>query len=550
MSAVDALKAKGNQAFAEKKFTEAVKFYTDAIDMDEDNFTLYSNRSGSYCAAGKYNLAEADARKVIQLKPDWVRGYTRLGAALTGQDKWQDAVTTYEKAHELDPSNQNITEDLENARKHLQSSEKVDPFANLFSPQALAALRFNPQIAPLFQDPSFVQFFNEFQANPQIALQKYQQDPRMRLLFQALIQNMGGQFGAGGDDDEDEVVAPPPAPAAAPSSPPPKQAEPPATEAEREKNLGNDAFRAGKLDEALEHYDKAIELDPHNVTFYNNKAVVLSKLGRYQESIDLVKKAIEDGRAHGASYDVIAKAYQKIASAYNGLNNLDAAIEALGASLLEKQDPAVKKELRALQDKRAKQKAQEYENPELAEKARQDGNTAFKDGKFPEAVALYSEAIKRAPRSAPLFSNRAAAYSKLGEFPMAIADCEKAIELDGNFSKAYTRKAYCHYMMKEYYKARDCYNQALQIDPNNADALGGLDEISAALAKQRYQAPDQEQIRRAMADPEIQRIVQDPGMQQILKDLQENPGKAGHYFADPKIRDGLSKLRDAGILHF
>jgi stress-induced-phosphoprotein 1 len=132
MSAVESLKSQGNQAFADKKYTEAIKFYTDAIDMDADNHTLYSNRSGSYCASGRYNLAEADARKVIQLKPDWVRGYTRLGAALAGQKKWSEAVSTYEKAQSLDPGNASIAEDLESARASLSTDEAP---GNLFSPQ-------------------------------------------------------------------------------------------------------------------------------------------------------------------------------------------------------------------------------------------------------------------------------------------------------------------------------------------------------------------------------------------------------------------------------
>jgi stress-induced-phosphoprotein 1 len=63
--------------------------------------------------------------------------------------------------------------------------------------------------------------------------------------------------------------------------------------------------------------------------------------------------------------------------------------------------------------------------------------------------------------------------------------------------------------------------------------------------QQRYQAPDEEQIKRAMANPEIQRIVQ-----KILKDIRENPASASRYFADQEIREGLSKLRDAGILQF
>jgi stress-induced-phosphoprotein 1 len=508
MSAVESLKAQGNKAFADKKYTEAIQFYTDAIDMDKDDYRLYSNRSGSYCTVGRHNLAEADARQVIQLKPDWARGYTRLGAALAGQKKWDEAVAAYEKAQSLDPGNAGIAIDLEDARAAAGRDRD-----GTFSPQVLESLRSNPS----FADPSFVAIFDELKVNSQLAFQKYARDPRFHQLLQALAE---GQC--------------------------PADATSPQGEAEREKELGNAALQSGRLEDAIVHYDRAIGVDRHNVTLFNNKAVVLLKQGRYQEAIDLVRAAIDDGRAHGVSSEAIAKAYQKIASAYAKLNNLDGAIEALTASLVENKDPVVSRQLRALQDQRAKQ----YENPELAEKARQEGNTAFKDGKFPEAIALYSEAIKRAPRMAALYSNRAAAYSKLGEFPMALADCDKALELDPGFVKAHTRKGYCHFMMKEYYKARDCYRRARSIDANNSEAIAGLEEVDQALARQRGQGADEEQVRCAMADPEIRRIVQDPGMQQILEDMKEHPENARNYFADPTIRERLFKLRDAGILRF
>lgn len=40
---------------------------------------------------------------------------------------------------------------------------------------------------------------------------------------------------------------------------------------------------------------------------------------------------------------------------------------------------------------------QAYINPELAEKAREEGNVHFKAGTFAEAVKCYTEAIKRLP---------------------------------------------------------------------------------------------------------------------------------------------------------
>jgi tetratricopeptide (TPR) repeat protein len=37
------------------------------------------------------------------------------------------------------------------------------------------------------------------------------------------------------------------------------------------KELGNEAYRKGRYDEALAFYDEAIELDPSQICFYNNK---------------------------------------------------------------------------------------------------------------------------------------------------------------------------------------------------------------------------------------------------------------------------------------
>ena len=48
-------------------------------------------------------------------------------------------------------------------------------------------------------------------------------------------------------------------------------------QAVEEKEKGNAAYKKRDFTTALEHYDKAIELDPTNVTFLTNKA------GKFQE---------------------------------------------------------------------------------------------------------------------------------------------------------------------------------------------------------------------------------------------------------------------------
>jgi len=68
---VTALKDKGNAALQAGKFDDAIKFYTEAIALDENNHVLYSNRSAAYAKAGKYRPALEDAERTVQLKPDW-----------------------------------------------------------------------------------------------------------------------------------------------------------------------------------------------------------------------------------------------------------------------------------------------------------------------------------------------------------------------------------------------------------------------------------------------------------------------------------------------
>eukprot|EP00882_Tetradesmus_deserticola_P034138 GHRQ01039064.1.p1 GENE.GHRQ01039064.1~~GHRQ01039064.1.p1 ORF type:complete len:104 (+),score=43.54 GHRQ01039064.1:265-576(+) len=92
----DALKAKGNAAFSAGNYDEAVKLFSEAIELDPSNHVLFSNRSAAEASLQHYAAALKDAKKCVELKPDWPKGYSRLGAAHYGLQQWEDAIKAYE----------------------------------------------------------------------------------------------------------------------------------------------------------------------------------------------------------------------------------------------------------------------------------------------------------------------------------------------------------------------------------------------------------------------------------------------------------------------
>lgn len=99
--------------------------------------------------------------------------------------------------------------------------------------------------------------------------------------------------------------------------------------AQAEKDKGNEAYKKKDFVLAHKHYDKAIELDPTNVTFLTNKAgkqfplkilcfnfipvlfyfilAAFYEEAKYDECIKCCENAVEIGREHRADYHLIAK---------------------------------------------------------------------------------------------------------------------------------------------------------------------------------------------------------------------------------------------------
>jgi len=168
----------------------------------------------------------------------------------------------------------------------------------------------------------------------------------------------------------------------------------------------------------------------------------------------------------------------------------------------------------------------------------------FKNGKFPEAVERYTEAIKRDPTNHVLYTNRATAYTKLAAYSEALKDCDKCIELCPSFIKAYIKKGNIYFNTKQYQKCIEVYEKAFDHEPDNAEVKEAMRKTIEKIS----QGQDAASVKRNLeSDPELQKILHDPIIQEVLNTIR-NGQPINHYLKDPKIASSIEKLMLAGII--
>jgi len=317
------------------------------------------------------------------------------------------------------------------------------------------------------------------------------------------------------------------------------------SEALKEKQLGNEAYRSRDFPTAISHYEKAISLNPSEMTFHSNLAAVYFELKQLDKCVACCETAVEVGRENRADFKLVAKALSRMGSAYRRMGNLNAAKSVLEKALTEHRTPEAKQALSEVEKEIKVEAEMRYQNPVIAEEEKNKGNERFQAGDFSTAIKHYTEATRRNPNDPKIFSNRAACYTKLLSFDLALKDCDKCIQLDPTFLKAYLRKGKVLQGMGACSKAMDVYTQALDLDSNCNEAVEGY----RACAIQQQANKDPEEVRRrAMADPEIQRIMADPAMRMILEQMQSDPKALGEHMQNPAIATKIMKLREAGLI--
>ncbi|XP_026456983.1 U-box domain-containing protein 70-like [Papaver somniferum] len=143
------------------------------------------------------------------------------------------------------------------------------------------------------------------------------------------------------------------------------------------------------------------------------------------------------------------------------------------------------------------------------------GNEFFKAGNYLKAAAIYTQAIKKDPSNATLYSNRAAAFLHLVKLSKALADADTTITLNPEWDKGYFRKGCVLESMERYDDAIAALQIALQYNPQSAEVSRKIKRLGQ-LAKDKKRVQELESIR--------SNIDMGKHLEPLIKELSEKYG--------------------------
>nr|XP_026693780.1 stress-induced-phosphoprotein 1 isoform X2 [Ciona intestinalis] len=123
------------------------------------------------------------------------------------------------------------------------------------------------------------------------------------------------------------------------------------------------------------------------------------------------------------------------------------------------------------------EETEEQKKERLILKSRQlamNGNDRAAEGRFNDAVNLFTQAIQLHGVDHRYYGNRSYCYDRLGLFQRALDDATTAVRLNRDWPKAYFRKGRALCGLKRYTEAEEMFHKVLQLDKHCNEARDEL----------------------------------------------------------------------------
>lgn len=120
------LKNRGNDSFKAKNYEIAIKHYSDAIEIRNDEPAAYSNRAQCYIYLKRFFEALTDCDKALDLNPRYTKALYRRAVTLKQLYRYEGAVDNFKKVLELDPNFQPARDDVKKLESAIQNDTKIE----------------------------------------------------------------------------------------------------------------------------------------------------------------------------------------------------------------------------------------------------------------------------------------------------------------------------------------------------------------------------------------------------------------------------------------
>ncbi|KAJ7925006.1 phosphoprotein phosphatase [Mycena leptocephala] len=122
-AAAATLKAEANKAFSGHDFPAAARLYSEAIEKNPGDATIWCNRAYTRMKLEEFGYALTDATQAIQLDPKYAKAYYRRATCYMQILKPQAAVTDFRKVLAIEPKNETVRGQLVATQKLIRKIE-------------------------------------------------------------------------------------------------------------------------------------------------------------------------------------------------------------------------------------------------------------------------------------------------------------------------------------------------------------------------------------------------------------------------------------------
>ncbi len=242
--------------------------------------------------------------------------------------------------------------------------------------------------------------------------------------------------------------------------------------------------KSGKLQEAYEFLQKAIEIEPEYSDVYYMAAELNEKLGRLEESQDNIRRALSINPNYFSARILLAKlVYLLDNEPPKCIEELQKSLSCAPGFYVEKVNTLTRDIKNGLDREDILRQFDDVlrERPSSAQVSKQIALEYIQRGDYDSAITELKKTLSLTPDFADLHNMLGIAYVNIGSKDDGILEFNTALKINPEYLKAHLNIALTYYEKGSFSESSSHIDKVLKIDPENELALNLKNELPTVL---------------------------------------------------------------------